>query len=116
MNDHQNHPIKNIVQNDLDAKKKIQEISSPESQEDNPIDYRKLYEQAREREALLRQSLIKYETLLDEVEDPISEVDLKGTITYSNNAAYKIWGIPKEQTIGKNYKSWTDPANQKIAY
>ena len=116
MNDHQNHPIKNIVQNDLDAKKKIQEISSPESQEDNPIDYRKLYEQAREREALLRQSLIKYETLLDEVEDPISEVDLKGTITYSNNAAFKIWGIPKEQTIGKNYKSWTDPANQKIAY
>jgi len=83
---------------------------------DNPIDYRQLYEQSKEREALLRQSLIMYEKLLDEVEDPISEMDLKGTITFSNNAAFKIWGVPKEQTIGVNYKSWTDPANQKIAY
>ncbi len=42
-------------------------------------------------------------------------MDLKGTITFSNNAAFKIWGIPKEQTIGLNYKCWSDPANQKIA-
>ncbi len=91
------------------------EISPPESVKDNPIDYRELYEQSKEREALLRQSLSMHEKLLDEVEDTISEVDLKGTITFANKAASRIRGITKEQTIGLNYKSWTDPVNQKIA-
>jgi two-component system, NtrC family, response regulator HydG len=92
------------------------ELSKPECFKDNPIDYRELYEQTKEREASLQQSLIMYQKLLDEVEDPISEMDLKGTITFSNNAAFKIWGVPKEKTIGLNYKSWADPVNQKIAY
>lgn len=82
---------------------------------DNPIDYRELYEQSKECEALLRQSLIKYEKLLDEVEDTISEVDLKGTITFVNNAASRAWGIAREEAIGLNYKSWADLINQKIA-
>lgn len=69
-----------------------------------------------DREALLEQALIKYITLLDEVEDPIAEVDLKGNITYCNNAACRIWGVSKEQSIGLSYKSWTDSLNRKIAY
>jgi two-component system response regulator HydG len=92
------------------------EISPSESVKDNPIDYRDLYEQSKEREALLQQSLSMHEKLLDEVEDTISEVDLKGTITFANKAAFRIWGIAKERTIGLNYKSWADPANQKIAF
>jgi len=91
------------------------ELASHKAGEESSLDYRELYQQAIAREAMLRQSLIMYEKLLDEVEDPISEMDLKGTITFSNNAAFKIWGVPKEQTIGLNYKSWSDSANQKIA-
>jgi two-component system, NtrC family, response regulator HydG len=91
------------------------EISQHESVKDKPIDYRELYEQSKEREELIRQSLIMHEKLLDEVEDTISEVDLKGNITFVNKAASRVWGIAREQTIGLNYKSWSDPANQKIA-
>lgn len=98
-----------------DANLKSPEITPSETGEENPVNYRRLYEKSQEREAELRQFLTMYETLLDEVEDPISEIDLQGNITYSNNAASRIWGTPREQSIGQNYKSWTDPANRKIA-
>jgi PAS domain S-box-containing protein len=114
MKHHRINP-KDLIAPDQASAKKTSETSTPESCEENPMDYRELFMQSQEREAQLRQFLIKYETLLDEVEDPISEIDLKGNITYSNNAASKIWGIPKEQTIGLNYKSWTDSVNRQIA-
>lgn len=98
-----------------DVNLKSPEMPHPESSEKNPVNYRRLYEKSREREAELQQFLTMYETLLDEVEDPISEIDLQGNITYSNNAASRIWGTPREQSIGQNYKSWTDPVNRKIA-
>jgi PAS domain S-box-containing protein len=113
MNHHRVPPKDKIISNGQNPDNP--EISPSESVKDNPIDYRELYEQSKEREALLRQSLSMHEKLLDDVEDTISEVDLKGTITFANKAASRIWGITKEQTIGLNYKSWADPVNQKIA-
>ena len=95
---------------------KSPDISTPAHHEENPFDYRNLYELSQGREAELKQFLTMYETLLDEVEDPISEIDLKGNITYCNNASSRIWGVPREQTIGLNYRSWTDSTNRKIAY
>jgi len=85
-------------------------------QNDVHIDYRKLYERLKEQETTLRQSLDMYQKLLEEVDDTISELTLAGTITYVNHAASKVWGIPREQTVGLNYKIWTDSENRKIAF
>jgi len=99
-----------------DVHLKNRELPRLETAEAISADYRRLYEKSQEREAELSQFLTKYETLLDEVEDPISELDLKGNITYCNNASTRIWGIPRKQSIGLNYKTWTDPVNRKIAF
>jgi PAS domain S-box-containing protein len=64
--------------------------------------------------ARLRQSLLRYEKMLDEVEDTLMETDLKGNVTFANEAAASVLNITKEQEIGMNFKSWTDPENRKI--
>ncbi len=85
------------------------------SRDGQSIDYRELYEQLKERETILVRSLSLYEKLFDEVEDAISEIDLKGNITFVNKPASRIWGITEGRTIGLNYKTWADPENRKIA-
>jgi PAS domain S-box-containing protein len=67
-----------------------------------------------ERNATLEESLNKYKTIVDDVEDVLAEVDLKGNILTVNHVAnHKIW-VSQEQAVGTNYKSYVDKDNEKI--
>lgn len=67
-----------------------------------------------ERNTLLQESLNKYKMIVDDVEDVLAEVDLKGNILTVNHVAnHKIW-VSQEQAVGTNYKSYVDKDNEKI--
>ena len=70
----------------------------------------------KESELSLRSSLAKYETIINEIEDSVAEVDLKGNVTFTNDAGCRIWGHTREEAIGRNYRSFMDPESAKIVY
>ena len=111
MNDHEIPPKDKTVGDD--GAERSPEIPEESPQDSRPANHRS-DEQAEEREAQLLKSLIKYEKLLDEIEDSVGEVDLQGKITFVNNASCKIWGRSKEQLIGLTRKAYADRLNQKI--
>ncbi|HHX77394.1 MAG TPA: PAS domain S-box protein, partial [Firmicutes bacterium] len=51
--------------------------------------------------ALSRESYLE---ILEAVEEAYYEADLKGNITFSNNAAFSLLGYHKEEFIGSNYR------------
>ena len=102
MKHQQIHPKKHIASDDNDSKNP--ELIITDSLE------------SVHRKDLSKDSMVRHETLLDEIEDSICELDLQGNITFVNNATCRIAKATKEQLIGVNYRSWTDPVNQKIIY
>lgn len=56
----------------------------------------------------------KYATILNEVEDAVAEVDLKGSLTFYNDAACRMWKVSKTEWIGKNYREFQDEAWTKV--
>lgn len=70
----------------------------------------------KEMEKSLRDSLEKYQTILNEIEDSVGEVDLKGNIMFTNKAGCRIWGASYEESIGRNYRSYVDDETEKIVY
>lgn len=68
------------------------------------------------REALM-DSLKNYQAILDEVEDCVGEVDLKGNITATNRAGIRIWGASrKEDILGVNFRSYMDKETADFVY
>jgi len=55
----------------------------------------------------LRQSEERYRTILEEMEDAYSEVDLGGHLTFANNSVCRDLGYSKEELIGMSYKDLT---------
>ena len=70
----------------------------------------------KEIEKSLRDSLEKYQTIINEVEDGVAEVDLKGNVTFTNNGASRIWGHTMEEGPGRNYRSYVDEQTAKTVY
>jgi PAS domain S-box-containing protein len=70
----------------------------------------------KETEKTLRQSLEKYQTIINEIEDGVAEVDLKGIITFTNNCASRIWGHTVEEGPGRSYRSYVDEETAKTVY
>ncbi|MDI6755908.1 MAG: sigma 54-interacting transcriptional regulator [Thermodesulfobacteriota bacterium] len=70
----------------------------------------------KEMEKALQESLEKYQTILNEIEDSVGEVDLKGNIMFTNKAGCRIWGASYEESIGRNYRSYVDEETAKIVY
>jgi len=64
----------------------------------------------------LKDSLDKYQTIINEIEDAVAEVDLKGNIMFTNKASSRIWGTSYEETIGRNYRSYVDEQTAKTVY
>lgn len=56
----------------------------------------------------LQRSTEKYQTILDEVEDAVGEVDLKGNFIYINKSGCRNWGLTREQIVGMNFQSYMD--------
>ncbi len=61
----------------------------------------------------LEKSEEKYRTILNSIEDAYYEVDLKGTITFFNNAMPRLLGYPNEELTGKNYREFIDKKDVK---
>jgi len=57
---------------------------------------------------MLRESEIKYRSVLDNIEEGYYEVDLAGNFTFFNDSLCRIWEYPKEELMGLNYRQYVD--------
>lgn len=48
------------------------------------------------------------EAMLNEIEDGVGEVDVKGNLLYINDAGCRFWGYSRKEIIGTSYKTYTD--------
>jgi PAS domain S-box-containing protein len=67
-------------------------------------------------EESLRQSEERYRTILENMEEGYSEVDLKGNITFLNESFRKHLGYTKEELLGMNYRKYFDQENAQKAF
>ncbi len=51
----------------------------------------------------LKESLKRYETILDDVDVMLHEMDLEGNITFINDAGCRMWKIPRHRMLGRRY-------------
>jgi len=57
---------------------------------------------------VLRESEIKYRSVLENIEEGYYEVDLAGNFTFFNDSLCRIWEYPKEELMGMNYRQYVD--------
>lgn len=57
---------------------------------------------------MLRESEIKYRSVLNNIEEGYYEVDLAGNFTFFNDSLCRIWQYPKEELMGLNYRQYVD--------
>jgi two-component system cell cycle sensor histidine kinase/response regulator CckA len=81
-----------------------------------PVGFRGITRNITERkraEEALRQSEEKYRTILESIEDGYYEEDLAGNFVFFNEAICRIYGYPKEELLGLNYKKYTNEETAK---
>ncbi|HOZ61715.1 MAG TPA: sigma 54-interacting transcriptional regulator [Smithellaceae bacterium] len=61
----------------------------------------------------LDDSLRRYETILNDVEVQLGEMDLEGNITFVNDAVCKMWKLPRAELLGKNYEKYVSDETKK---
>jgi two-component system cell cycle sensor histidine kinase/response regulator CckA len=76
---------------------------------------RNITERKRGEEAL-RSSEEKYRNILESIEDGYYEVDTAGNFTFFNDSMCRIYGYPREELMGMNYRQYTDQENAKKLY
>ncbi len=67
-------------------------------------------------EEALRESEKKYRTILETIADGYHEVDMAGNLTLVNDSMCEIFGYPREELLGVNYRSLMDEHNAKIIF
>jgi PAS domain S-box-containing protein len=55
---------------------------------------------------VLHDSLKRYETIFDDVDVQLSEIDLQGKITFINDAGCRMWKLPRHELMGMNYQHY----------
>ena len=70
----------------------------------------------RQTEAALLESEKRYRTILDDIEDGYFEVDIRGNLTFFNNALCHILGYSPSDLAGKNNREFMDAANAEKIY
>lgn len=64
--------------------------------------------QSRQTVEKLRESEIKYRSVLENIEEGYYEVDLAGNFTFFNDSLCRIWEYSKEELMGMNYRQYVD--------
>ena len=67
-------------------------------------------------EEALRESEVKYRTILESIEDGYFEVDIRGSFTFFNESTCKIVGYPRDELMGMNNRKYMDQENAKKVY
>lgn len=70
----------------------------------------------RQAEAALKISEEKYRTILETIEDGYYEVDLRGNLTFFNDALPRLQECSRDELMGLNNRQYTDPENAKKLY
>ncbi|HAJ28440.1 MAG TPA: hypothetical protein DCG53_14565, partial [Syntrophus sp. (in: bacteria)] len=61
----------------------------------------------------LRKSEEKYRNILEKMEEVYFEVDLKGRLTFFNDAACTVTGYSRDELMGMHFKEYTSPETSK---
>ncbi len=69
-----------------------------------------------EAEQALKKSEERYRTILDTMEEGYFEDDLKGTLTFVNDAACRLMGYDRDELIGMNYRNYSSPETARHMY
>lgn len=72
--------------------------------------------QRKRMEQALRESELRYRTIIENIEDGYYEVDLAGNFTFFNDAMTRIIGYTHEEMMGMNYRLYTDPYYAKQVF
>jgi len=67
-------------------------------------------------EEALRDSEERYRTILEDIDDGYYEVNLAGKYTFFNDSMCRIYGYPREEFMGINYRQYTDPETGKQVF
>ena len=85
-----------------------------------PVGFRGVCRDITERKRIegeLRKSEERYRTILEDMDEGYSELDMEGNWTYANNAAARNIGYKREELIGMNFRQLTDePTAKKIIH
>jgi len=88
-------------------------ITDPEGK---PVGFRGVSRDVTERkkaEEALRHSEEKYRNIIESIEEGYYEEDLAGNLTFFNDSLCRIYGYPKEELLGLNYKKYTSEETAK---
>lgn len=67
-------------------------------------------------ETALRESEQKYRTILENIQDGYYEVDLRGNLTFFNDALCRLLGYSERELRGMNNRRYTDPESASKVY
>ncbi len=56
----------------------------------------------------IKESLQRYEAILNEIEDGVGETDLNGKLTFITDAGCRMWGYSRKELLGSDYKAYVD--------
>lgn len=91
-------------------------VSLMRDYEGKPIGFRGISRDVTERrraERALQESEERYRTILEDINEGYFETDLRGTITFANNAAARILGFAPDELVGMKNIEHRDPATAK---
>lgn len=85
----------------------------------NPIGFRGISRDVTERrqmEERIRQSEERYRTIIEQIEDGYFETDLRGHLTFVNEAECRNLGYSREEIIGMNHHQYADEKNAALLF
>lgn len=62
----------------------------------------------------IEETLKRYQSFLNEIEDGVGETDLQGNLTFVTDAGCRIWGYSRQELFGSNFKSYVDETGVQL--
>ncbi len=71
---------------------------------------------SRQKEDALRESLDKYRTIIETIQEGYYEVDLAGNFTFINDSLCRMLGYPREKVLGMNNREYMEEESARRVY